>query len=63
MHEMWCGGDTPGEPMWHVLTADKTLTLCGVEKREERPSGRAPTDKHCFPCMKAFQAAMASTKS
>ncbi|GCB42859.1 hypothetical protein [Streptomyces sp. NL15-2K] len=62
MHEMWCGADTSGEPIWHVLTADRTLTLCGVEKREE-PSGRAPTDKHCFPCMEEFQAAMASTKS
>jgi hypothetical protein len=48
--------------MWHVLTADKTLTLCGVEKREET-GGRAPTDMHCFSCMKAFQAAMAATKS
>jgi hypothetical protein len=62
MHEMWCGADTSEEPMWHVLTADKTLTLCGVEKRAE-PHGRPPTDKHCFPCMKAFQAAMASRKS
>ncbi|MEU6180441.1 hypothetical protein [Streptomyces coeruleorubidus] len=61
MHEMWCGTDTSGEPMWHVLTADKTLTLCGVEKRE--PSRRAPTDKHCFPCMKAFQASIAATKT
>ncbi|MGW2650072.1 hypothetical protein ACWC2T_35520 [Streptomyces sp. NPDC001393] len=60
MHEMWCGTDTSGEAMWHVLTADKNLTLCGVEKAEEL-SGQAPTDKHCFLCMKAFQAALTST--
>lgn len=62
MHEMWCGADTSGEPRWHVLTTDKTLTLCGVEKGGE-PGGRAPTDKHCLPCMKAFQAVMAAAKS
>jgi hypothetical protein len=62
MHEMWCGADSSGEPMWHVLTADKSLTLCGAEKREE-PGRRAPTDKHCFPCMREFQATMAATKS
>ncbi|MFE4088574.1 hypothetical protein ACFX46_29350, partial [Streptomyces sp. YIM B13502] len=37
MHEMWCGADTSGEPVWHVLTPDKTSTLCGVEKEEESP--------------------------
>lgn len=62
MYEMWCGANTSGEPMWHVLTTDKTLTLCGMEKREE-PDGRTPTDRHCFPCMKAFQVAMASARS
>ncbi|TQE20906.1 hypothetical protein Sipo8835_18175 [Streptomyces ipomoeae] len=62
MHEMWCGADTSGEPMWHVLRTDEPLTLCGMRKREE-PGRRAPTDKYCFPCMQAFQAAMASTKS
>lgn len=58
MHEMWCGSGHLAEPVWHVLTADKTSTLCGVEKREE-PSRREPTDKHCVPCMKAFQTVMA----
>ncbi|OUD04521.1 hypothetical protein CA983_03845 [Streptomyces swartbergensis] len=63
MHEMWCGTGASGEPMWHVLTADKIRTLCGVDKHEE-PGGRAPTtDRHCFPCMDVFQADMASTKS
>lgn len=62
MHEMWCGTDTCGEPTWHVLTDDKALTLCGVEKREASGE-RAPTDQHCFPCMTAFQAAMAATRS
>lgn len=61
MHEMWCGADASGKPVWHVLTTDKTLTLCGVTKREQA-GGRAPTDKHCFPCMQAFQAVMASTR-
>ncbi|MDL5199700.1 hypothetical protein [Streptomyces sp. ALI-76-A] len=61
MHEMWCGADASGEPVWHVLTTDKTLTLCGVDKREE-PRNQA-VDKHCLPCMKAFQAVMASTTS
>ncbi|MFD1659193.1 hypothetical protein ACFSL4_13515 [Streptomyces caeni] len=60
MHEMWCGTDPSGEPVWHVLTADKTSTLCGVDKeKQEEPSGREPTDRHCFSCMKAFQAALA----
>ncbi|MEV5440726.1 hypothetical protein AB0K80_32690 [Streptomyces sp. NPDC052682] len=64
MHEMWCGTDTSGQPMWHVLTTDKTLTLCGVRKRKEPdPGEQASTDKHCFPCMKAFQEAMASRTS
>lgn len=62
MHEMWCGADTSGNLMWHVLTADRTVTLCGVEQQGE-PSGPVPVDKHCFPCMKAFQATMASTES
>ena len=62
MHEMWCGTDTSGEPMWHVLTADKSLTLCGVEK-SELSGERVPTDRHCLPCMHAFQAAMASARS
>lgn len=62
MHEMWCGTDTSGESMWHVLTTDKALTLCGVRKREEAGE-RVPTDRHCLSCMKAFQAALASTKS
>lgn len=35
MHEMWCGADTWGEPVWHVLVVDEGLTLCGLEKREE----------------------------
>jgi hypothetical protein len=62
MHEMWCGADASGEPTWHVLTADKTRTLCGVETPEEPAGRRAPTDRHCFPCMRAFQADMAATK-
>lgn len=62
MHEMWCGADTSGEPVWHVLVVDEGLTLCGLEKRAQ-PVERASTDKHCFPCMKRFQAAMASMGS
>ncbi len=58
MHEMWQGADPSGEPVWHVLTSDKTSTLCGVEKKPEQPSRQEPTDKHCFACMKAFQAAV-----
>ncbi|CAL9341685.1 hypothetical protein OOK44_30185 [Streptomyces cellulosae] len=58
MHEMWCGADTSGEPVWHVLTPDKTSTLCGVEKEEESPR-RDTTDRHCFTCMKSFQAVVA----
>ncbi|ALV54714.1 hypothetical protein ACH4NV_06275 [Streptomyces althioticus] len=59
MHEMWCGADTSGEPVWHVLTPDKTSTLCGVDKEEESPR-RDTTDRHCFTCMKSFQAVVAS---
>jgi hypothetical protein len=62
MHEMWCGADTSGEPVWHVLAVDKGLTLCGLERREE-PLGRASADRHCLPCMKGFQAVMASADS
>ncbi|MFH8449444.1 hypothetical protein ACH4CD_09385 [Streptomyces fungicidicus] len=54
MHEMWCGADMSGEPVWHVLTPDKTSTLCGVEKQEEA-ARRHTTDRHCFSCMKSFQ--------
>lgn len=60
MHEMWCGADTSGEPVWHVLTTDKTTTLCGVKKRQEESQRILSTDRHCFPCMKTFQAAMES---
>ncbi|MFE9776256.1 hypothetical protein ACFYOV_32280 [Streptomyces sp. NPDC005931] len=59
MHEMWCGADTSGEPVWHVLTADKASTLCGVEKREDARRQHA-TDRHCFPCMKTFQTVVES---
>ncbi|MEU5466092.1 hypothetical protein ACH41C_15580 [Streptomyces althioticus] len=59
MHEMWCGADTSGEPVWHVLTPDKTSTLCGVDKEEESPR-RDTTDRHCFTCMKSFQTVVAS---
>ncbi|WAX76457.1 hypothetical protein [Streptomyces sp. KMM 9044] len=40
--------------MWHVLTVDRTTTLCGVEKEDE-PRRRDTTDRHCFPCMESFQ--------
>ena len=59
MHEMWCGADTLGELVWHVLTPDRTSTLCGIEKREQ-PGGRQQTDKHCVPCMRTFQDGMES---
>lgn len=58
MHEMWWGPAPAGEPAWHVLADDKSSTMCGVHKPEE-PSTQEPTDRHCFLCMKAFQAAMA----
>ncbi|GAB2897863.1 hypothetical protein GCM10027074_76310 [Streptomyces deserti] len=57
MHEMWCGPDASGQPVWHLLAADKNGTLCGTAKRAE-PHRHEPTDKHCFPCMAALQAAM-----
>ncbi len=59
MHEMWCGADTSGEPVWHVLAPDKKSTLCGVEKQEESRRRHA-TDRHCFSCMKTFQAVVES---
>lgn len=58
MHEMWWGPDPSGEQVWHVLAADKDSTLCGMDKPTEL-SRQEPTDKHCFTCMKAFQAALA----
>ena len=57
MHEMWCGPDASGKPTWHVLTADKADTLCGVGKRAE-PRGQEQTDDHFFACMATLQAAM-----
>ncbi|MEV8592752.1 hypothetical protein ACIHFC_13270 [Streptomyces sp. NPDC052013] len=49
--------------MWHVLTTDRTTTLCGVEKEEEEEARRRhATDRHCFPCMKSFQAVMESSR-
>jgi hypothetical protein len=54
MHEMWCGADTSGELVWHVLTSDKSSTLCGVEKQNES-THRHATDRHCFSCMRTFQ--------
>ncbi|GAA0643834.1 hypothetical protein GCM10009535_21480 [Streptomyces thermocarboxydovorans] len=62
MHEMWCGADTSGEPVWHVLTTDKTTTLCGVERDDEDSRRRHATDRHCFPCMKSFQAVMEASR-
>jgi hypothetical protein len=59
MHEMWCGPDASGTPLWHVLTADKISTLCGVEKREKLRL-RNPIDAHCHPCMRTFQAVLES---
>ncbi|MEV5428030.1 hypothetical protein [Streptomyces sp. NPDC052701] len=55
MHEMWCGPDTSGQRVWHILTTDKTGTLCGAERQED-PRRQDPTDKHCLPCMTTFQA-------
>ncbi|GAB2713005.1 hypothetical protein [Streptomyces bullii] len=60
MHEMWCGPDASGQPVWHLLTADRTGTLCGVGKQEDSRR-REPTDKHCFPCMATLQAVMQPT--
>jgi hypothetical protein len=61
MHEMWCGADTSGEPVWHVLTPDRASTLCGVEKQQQDSRRRhTTTDRHCFPCMKTFQAVLES---
>lgn len=57
MHEMWCGPDVSGQAAWHVLTTDKTGTLCGA-KRLQEPNSREPTDKHCFTCMSALQAVL-----
>ncbi|MGW7224165.1 hypothetical protein [Streptomyces sp. NPDC054826] len=61
MHEMWCGADTSGEPVWHVLTPDKDATLCGVEKQDE-VRRRHATDRHCLSCMESFQAAMQASR-
>jgi hypothetical protein len=58
MHEMWSGPDRSGESVWHVLADDKTLTLCGLQRQEER-NRREPSDRHCFPCMTALQGIMA----
>jgi hypothetical protein len=60
MHEMWCGADISGEPVWHVLTPDRTSTLCGVRKQQEESRRRHATDRHCFPCMKTFQTVVES---
>ncbi|WP_343999753.1 hypothetical protein [Streptomyces thermocarboxydovorans] len=48
--------------MWHVLTTDKTTTLCGVERDDEDSRRRHATDRHCFPCMKSFQAVMEASR-
>ncbi|MFE1437196.1 hypothetical protein [Streptomyces sp. NPDC058739] len=57
MHEMWRGTDASGRWVWHVLTAEKTWTMCGMA-REEGLRGEESTDRHCLVCMQMFQEAM-----
>ncbi|MEJ8639423.1 MULTISPECIES: hypothetical protein [Streptomyces] len=54
MYEMWAGATAAGEdPAWHVLAPDKTKTLCGLRRSEDQEE--YSTERHCFPCMTAFQ--------
>ncbi|MDL5205787.1 hypothetical protein [Streptomyces sp. ALI-76-A] len=60
MYEMWIGSAAAGEALvWHVLAADKTVTLCGVQRSDK--VDQHATDRHCLPCMAAFQRAMESS--
>ncbi|MFF4585629.1 hypothetical protein [Streptomyces sp. NPDC001388] len=62
MHEMWVGAAPLGErPVWHVLAADRAVTLCGVPRSGSFEQDT--TDLHCLPCMSAYQRLMASSDS
>ncbi|MFJ6000464.1 hypothetical protein [Streptomyces sp. NPDC092370] len=58
MHKMWCGAVASAEPVWHVLATDESVTLCGLEKREECEE-QVQTDKLCYRCMTTLQTEMA----
>ncbi|MET9882071.1 hypothetical protein ABZZ20_02740 [Streptomyces sp. NPDC006430] len=56
MYEMQIGEAAAGSgPVWHVVARDHRATLCG---RPLQPGGNAETDRHCAPCMTAFQYVM-----
>lgn len=59
MYEMWVGESPAGEELvWHVVAADRATTLCGRRKISAVDSAEQRTDRHCMPCMAAFQAAL-----
>ncbi|MET9962444.1 hypothetical protein ABZ128_25845 [Streptomyces sp. NPDC006326] len=56
MYEMHVGEAVTGSGLvWHVVARDHSATLCG---QPLRPGGNAETDRHCLPCMAAFQESM-----
>ncbi len=57
MYEMWAGATSTGkDPAWHVLAPDKTVTLCGLRRSESFEENA--TERHCLPCMAAYQHAI-----
>ncbi|MEW2415524.1 hypothetical protein AB0953_17640 [Streptomyces sp. NPDC046866] len=56
MYEMHLGEAVTGQgPVWHVVTHDRSTTLCG---RPLLPADNVETDHHCMPCMTAFRDVM-----
>lgn len=56
MYEMHVGEAVTGSGLvWHVVAHDHAATLCG---QPLGPRGTAETDRHCLPCMAAFQESM-----
>ncbi|MFF6999850.1 hypothetical protein ACFY93_33650 [Streptomyces sp. NPDC008313] len=63
MYEMRTGATPTGTALvWHVIAQGTDSALCG-QPLTPPDAGREATDRHCLPCMRAFQDAMAARSS
>ncbi|MFD7812089.1 hypothetical protein ACFV6E_04060 [Streptomyces sp. NPDC059785] len=61
MYEMRTGTDPTGPGLaWHVIARGTNHALCG-QPLNPTNTAQDTTDRHCLPCMKAFQQHMATS--
>ncbi|MFE3329623.1 hypothetical protein [Streptomyces sp. NPDC059176] len=59
MYEMWMGkAEADGHLVWHVVDPGAPVALCGQARNSSADTAKLHTDRHCVPCMVAFQAIM-----